>query len=87
MAIIKKITPLNGLCGGYYVDNGKIAASGEFTVNTEKECEFSYVVYAVRNDKFALKNPVIVEEEKGNNTQWDKGEYVHPELYKENGIN
>ena len=81
------ITPLNGLCGGYYVDNGKIAASGEFTVNTEKECEFSYVVYAVRNDKFALKNPVIVEEEKGNNTQWDKGEYVHPELYKENGIN
>ncbi|MEW5955914.1 MAG: hypothetical protein AB1626_05275, partial [Candidatus Micrarchaeota archaeon] len=58
------VTPLKSFCGGYYVDNSEIASKGRFTVVTEKDCEFSWVVYAVRHDAFALKNPVIVEQSK-----------------------
>jgi len=58
------VTPLKSFCGGYYVDNSEIASKGRFTVVTEKDCEFSWVVYAVRHDAFALKNPVVVEQSK-----------------------
>jgi len=58
------VTPLNGFCGQYYVDNSEVASKGRFTVVTERDCEFSWVVYAVRHDAFALKNPVVVEQSK-----------------------
>ncbi|NYZ75170.1 hypothetical protein H0O03_02805, partial [Candidatus Micrarchaeota archaeon] len=58
------VTPLKSFCGGYYVDNSEIASKGRFTVVTEKDCEFSWVVYAVRHDAFALKNPIVVEQSK-----------------------
>ena len=75
------ITPLNDFCGDYYVDNSQIASKGEFTVYTEKNCEFSWIVYGVRHDKFALENPIIVEEEKPVN-HIEKGKYVHPEVWE-----
>ena len=71
------ITPVNSFCGEYYVDNRNIAKDGTFAVYTKQDCDFSYVVYAVRHDKFAEANRIPVEVEK------DKPGYLHPELYAE----
>jgi len=46
----------------------------------------SWQVTGVRNDPFAIVNPIIVEEEKSSE---DRGNYLHPEAYgqpKEKGI-
>ncbi|MCP4724000.1 MAG: hypothetical protein GY863_03135 [bacterium] len=48
--------------------DGKIEKN-KFTVKTtdigDGTQEFSWVIYAVRNDDYAKENPIIVEEEKG----------------------
>jgi hypothetical protein len=69
------ITPLNGFCGEYYVDNTLISIEGSFIIRTQRECEFSYVVYSVRHDKFAEAHRVQVE------TVKDEPGYIHEELW------
>ena len=71
------ITPLNSFCGEYYVDNKDIASKGAFEVFTKQDCEFSYVVYAVRHDRWAEANRIQVEVEK------DKPEYIYPQLWEQ----
>jgi hypothetical protein len=46
-------------------------------VSSDVDCDFSWVVYGVRQDPFALANPIIPEVEK-----IIQG-YIHPELYGE----
>jgi hypothetical protein len=43
----------------------------------------SWQVTGVRNDAYAIKNPIIVEEEKGTGTAKNlkKGEYIHPDVF------
>jgi len=58
----------------------KLAISKEvkdnrFEVISDEDCEFSWVVYGVRKDKFALAHPIIVEEKK------EEEGYIHPELF------
>jgi len=53
----------------------------QFIVKTTKdgdpEQEFSWVIYAVRNDKYAQDNPLIVEQEKGVQNSFKKGELLY----------
>ncbi|MFC1725635.1 hypothetical protein ACFL4T_08405 [candidate division KSB1 bacterium] len=51
------------------------------TKDGEQDQEFDWVVYAKRNDKFAQENPIVVEEEKGVNNTFKKGEYLHPKVF------
>ena len=75
------LTPVNGWAPLYL--DGKIAHN-QFTVRTTKEGnqsqEFSWLIYGVRNDKYAIDHPLVVEEEKGvNNNHFKKGELVNPD--------
>ncbi len=60
--------------------DGKIAGN-RFTVRTtpagNQEQEFDWVVYAVRNDKWARENPIIVEQDKGVGNSYVRGRSVH----------
>ena len=62
-------------------------ADNKFVVRTKQggkqNQEFSWVIYAVRNDPFAQQNPVIVEQEKGLGNSYTKGEYIHSEAYEQ----
>jgi len=57
-----------------------------FTVRTaasgDPEQEFSWVVYGVRNDAFARANPIVVEQAKGEGTEFADGTYMHPEAFE-----
>ncbi|MCD4697903.1 MAG: hypothetical protein K8S16_16885 [Bacteroidales bacterium] len=69
------LTSVNGW-SPLYLD-GEIANNQFFVKTTEQgnpNQEFSWVVYAVRNDKWAQDNPLVVEEEKGVNNRFVKGE-------------
>jgi hypothetical protein len=44
-----------------------------------KNLKVSWMVTGSRKDSFAVKNPVVVEEEKGVNNNYKKGEYIYPE--------
>jgi len=44
--------------------------------------KISWQVTGIRNDAYARKNPIIVEEEKGINNRFKKGEYIHPECFE-----
>jgi len=59
----------------------------KFVVRTTKEGnpeqEFDWVVYAVRNDAYVRKHPMIVEEEKSKANGNEKGKYIHPEVFEE----
>ena len=72
------LTPVNGW-SPLYLD-GKIA-NNQFVVKTTEqgnpEQEFSWVIYAVRNDKWAQDHPLIVEEEKGINSRFEKGKLLY----------
>lgn len=72
------LTPVNGW-SPLYLD-GKIE-NNQFTIKTSPEGnqsqEFSWVIYAVRNDKFARENPIIVEQEKGEGNRFKKGELLY----------
>lgn len=78
------LTPVNGWSPLYL--NGEIA-NNQFVVKTtdqgNKNQEFSWVVYAVRNDKWAQDHPLIVEEEKGENSRFEKGELIYKVSEKE----
>jgi len=53
--------------------------NNQFQIQTDKpNVKVSWQVTGVRNDKFAVANPVIPELEKSAN---DKGKYIHPELF------
>ncbi|CAN5807477.1 hypothetical protein BH11BAC7_BH11BAC7_12850 [soil metagenome] len=57
----------------------KEVANNQFVIKTDQpDVKVSWQVTGVRNDKFALAHPVIVEEEK---KPEDKGKYLHPQLY------
>jgi hypothetical protein len=66
-----------------YLD-GEISENS-FTIKTTArghlQQKFSWVVYAVRNDAFIQKNPIIIEEEKGAGNEFTKGEYIYPEAF------
>ena len=78
------LTPINGW-SPLYVD-GEIV-DNQFVVRTTPEGnpnqEFSWVVLGVRNDPYARNHPIIVEEEKGVNNDYIKGECIHPEACEE----
>lgn len=53
--------------------------NNKFVIQTDKpNVKVSWQITGVRNDKFALANPIIPELEKATK---DKGKYMHPELY------
>lgn len=72
------LTPVNGWSPLYL--EGEIN-NNQFVVKTTKdgnpEQEFSWVVYAVRNDAYAKDHPIVVEEEKGVNNGFKKGELLY----------
>ena len=59
--------------------------NNQFIVKTtpegNPEQEFSWTIYGVRNDAFAKKNPIIVEQNKGENNEFTEGVYIHPEAF------
>lgn len=79
------LTPVNGWSPLFL--EGEIK-NNQFLVKTTKDGnqdqEFSWVIYANRNDEYAKKHPIIVEEEKGVNNTFTKGEYIHPDVYDKN---
>jgi len=72
------LTPINGWSPLYM--KGKIE-NNQFTVKTTPEGnpdqEFSWIVYAVRNDAYAKDHPIVVEEEKGVNNNFEKGKLLY----------
>ncbi|MBN2519354.1 MAG: hypothetical protein JXB17_02520 [Bacteroidales bacterium] len=72
------LTPVNGWSPLYL--EGEIN-NNQFTIKTTDQGnpnqEFSWVIYAVRNDKFARENPIIVEQEKGEGNRFKKGELLY----------
>jgi len=74
------LTPVNGWSPLYLVNK---IANNQFTVKTTNEGnqsqEFSWVIYGVRNDKYAQDHPLVVEEEKGVNNNFKKGELINPD--------
>ena len=78
------LTPINGW-SPLYLD-GRIE-NNQFKIKTTKDGninqEFSWIIYAVRNDKYAIDNPMIVEEEKGINNGFKKGELLYSKSKKE----
>jgi hypothetical protein len=77
------LTCINGW-SPLYLD-GKIE-NNQFTVKTTDEGnlrqELSWVIYGVRNDAYAKKNPIIVEQLKSEDNEFTKGAYIHPEAFK-----
>jgi hypothetical protein len=71
--------------GGYsplYLD-GEIA-DGRFTVRSAggaADQEFSWIVYAVRNDAWAQQNRLPVEEDKTPDGEFKTGEYLNPRAF------
>lgn len=74
------ITSLDGFCGDSYVNRSSLVVDGSFTVHTEKDCTFSWVVYGVRHDVFALAHPIEVESLKSDEG-YVGGCYISPEEY------
>jgi len=74
------LTPINGW-SPLYLD-GEIS-SNSFVVRTTPDGnqyqEFSWVIMADRGDPYTVNNPIVVEEEKGVNNAFEKGECIHPE--------
>ncbi|MBD3287773.1 hypothetical protein GF337_03125 [candidate division KSB1 bacterium] len=72
------LTPINGWSPLFL--EGEIN-NNHFIVKTTKEGnpeqEFSWIIYGVRNDEYARNNPIIVEEEKGVNNRYKRGEYLN----------
>ncbi len=71
------LTPINSLCR---LGVKKEISDNKFVVFGDKDCEFSWVVYSVRDDAFAKNNPIIVEQDKKEGDSYDaKGKCIHPE--------
>lgn len=72
------LTPVNGWSPLFL--EGEIK-NNQFVVKTTKdgnpEQEFSWIIYGIRNDEYARNHPIIVEEEKGINNKFTKGEYLN----------
>jgi hypothetical protein len=72
------LTCVNGWSPLYMEDR---IEGNQFVVKTtdqgNPEQEFSWVIYAVRNDKFAQDHPIVVEKEKGVNNNFIKGELLY----------
>ncbi|MCD4745185.1 MAG: hypothetical protein K8R58_02675 [Bacteroidales bacterium] len=77
------LTPVNGW-SPLYLD-GEIA-NNKFVVKTTEQGnpnqEFSWVIYAVRNDQYAQDNPLVVEEEKGVGNRFEKGVLIYDGMKK-----
>lgn len=78
------LTPINGWSPLFL--EGKIE-DNKFVIKTTNsgnpEQEFSWIIYTVRNDEFAKKHPLIVEEVKGINNRYQKGKYINPDIWGE----
>ena len=69
-----QVTPINDLSlVSYRVDEKK----KEIIILSEKKVEVSYTIYGIRKDKFALSNPLVVEQNKENPG------YIHPDCFKD----
>lgn len=58
------------------IKNNKFVISGGY-----QNLKVSWMVTGIRKDAYALKNRIVVEEEKGVNNTYKKGEYVYPPAY------
>jgi len=57
--------------------------NNEFVIRTDKpNMKVSWQVTGVRQDAFAQANPIVVEEEKGENNEFISGEYIHPDVFE-----
>lgn len=72
------LTCINGW-SPLYLD-GEIAKN-QFTIKTtdqgEPNQEFSWVIYGVRNDQWAKDHPLVLEQEKGVNNRFVRGELIY----------
>ena len=60
---------------------GEEVKDNRFTVIGDIDCEFSWVVYAVRHDPFAIKYPIVTEQKKGEGNDEIPGTYIHDDVY------
>ncbi len=70
------LTPVGSLCSLAVKEELK---GNSFVVMGDRDCEFSWVVYSVRDDPFIRENPIVVEEKKGVNNEFVKGKCLHEE--------
>ncbi|TSC96586.1 MAG: hypothetical protein Athens071426_363 [Parcubacteria group bacterium Athens0714_26] len=54
----------------------------KFVIAGKPSLEVSWQITGIRQDNFAQKYPIVVEEEKGVNNAFKKGEYLHPDAFK-----
>ena len=69
------LTSINSLCR---LGIKEEVSGNQFKVFGDEDCEFSWVVYSVRDDAFARNHPVVVEQDK-DDAGFTKGECLHPE--------
>jgi len=72
--ITLQVTPINTFTlATYRVDLKR----KKIYILTEKPCEVSYVIYGIRKDRYALANPLRVEEKK------ERPGYIHPDVFED----
>ena len=70
------LTPINSLCR---LGIKEEVNDNQFTVFGDEDCEFSWVVYSVRDDAYTRVHPIVVEEEKGESNGCERGKCIHKE--------
>ena len=72
------LTPINGWSPLYLEGN---IENNQFIIKTTEQGnpnqEFSWIIYAIRNDAYIKDHPIKVEEEKGDNSRFKKGELIY----------
>lgn len=74
-----QLTPIVGYSPIYIkqeIKNNKFIIAGG-----KPNQKVSWMVTGIRKDAYALKNRIVVEEEKGLNNNYKKEEYIHPEVF------
>lgn len=74
-----QLTPIGAYAGVYIkqeIQENKFLIAGGY-----KGLKVSWQVTGIRKDAFAQKNPIVVEEIKGANNDFKKGEYLYPQVF------
>ncbi|MBU4473337.1 MAG: hypothetical protein KJ842_04195, partial [Candidatus Omnitrophica bacterium] len=74
-----QLTPIGAYAGVYIkreIQENKFVIAGGY-----KGLKVSWQVTGIRKDAFAQKNPIVVEEIKGANNNFKKGEYLYPKVF------
>ncbi len=75
-----QLTPIGGNAPLLYIK--KEINNNQFVIGGgHKNLKVSWQITGIRKDAYALKNPIIVEQDKGIDNNYKKGEYLHPEVY------